>query len=75
MSLTRTTLRIDTNLKKEAERQATEDETTLQAIFNDALEQYLNTKSKLKATRIVFQTHDLGTPLDGLKRGDFYPEV
>ena len=74
MNITRTTLRIDPSLKKAAERQAAEEETMLQAVFNDALEQYLENKAKVKATKIVFYTHDLGEPLDNLKRGDFYPE-
>jgi signal recognition particle GTPase len=75
MNLTRTTLRINTNLKKAAEKQAIKEDTTLQAVFNEALEQYLNKKAKDSARKIVFHTHDLGVPLDNLKRNDFYPKV
>ena len=75
MNLARTTLRINTNLKKAAEKQAAEEDTTLQVIFNNALEQYFNNKAKKKAQKIIFQTHDLGKPLDNLKRSDFYPKV
>lgn len=75
MRLTRTTLRIDTNLKRAAEKRAIDEDTTLQAIFNDALEQYLDKKAKTKAHKIVFRTHDLGSPLDNLQRSDYYPKV
>lgn len=75
MNLTRTTLRIDANLKRAAEQQAIEDDTTLQTIFNSALEQYLDKKAKVKARKIIFHTHDLGEPLDKLKRSDYYPKV
>ena len=72
MNLTRTTLRINSNLKKAAEKQALQENRTLQSIFNDALEQYLVTDSKKKAKKIVFKTHDLGEPLDNLTRSDYY---
>jgi hypothetical protein len=72
MNLTRTTLRINTNLKQAAEKQALQENRTLQSIFNDALEQYLVTDSKKKASKIVFKTHDLGMPLDNLTRSDYY---
>ncbi len=75
MNLTRTTLRINTNLKLAAQKQATRDNTTLQAIFNNALEQYLNNKAKIAARKIVFRTHDLGRPLDNLQRSDYYPDL
>lgn len=74
MNLTRTTLRIDTGLKQAAEKQAVEEDTTLQAIFNAALEQYLDKKAKNTARKIVFKTHDLKKPLDNLRRGDYYPK-
>ncbi len=74
MNLTRTTLRLNTNLKRAAEKRAVEKDTTLQSIFNDALEQYLNKKAKNDAKRIVFHVHDLGKPIDNLKRGDYYPK-
>ncbi|HEY1835885.1 MAG TPA: hypothetical protein VGG13_03630 [Candidatus Saccharimonadales bacterium] len=73
--LTRTTLRIDTNLKRAAEKQAAENDTTLQAVFNSALEQYLRSQANAKARKIVFYTHDLGKPLDNLRRTDYYPKV
>ncbi len=75
MDMIRTTLRLDPRLKKDAEKQAIENGTTLQALFNDALEVYLNNKAKTKAKKIVFHTHDLGEPLDNLSRGDYYPEI
>lgn len=72
--LLRTTLRIEENLKKEAERKAVENNTTLQEIFNHALERYLKNEAKKEAKRIVFKTHHLGIPLDHLSRDDFYDD-
>lgn len=75
MNLTRTTLRINTDLKRAAEKRAAATDTTLQAVFNEALGQYLDNKAKQSAQKIVFHTHDLGKPLDNLKRSDYYPKV
>lgn len=72
--LMRTTLRIEENLKRIAEQKALEEDTTLQAIFNEALESYLQKEAEKKAKKIVFKTHDLGVPLDNLTREDFYPK-
>jgi hypothetical protein len=72
--LVRTTLRINENLKKSAEKKALQTNTTLQYIFNTALAQYLEQDAKNEAKGIVFKTHDLGDPLDNLTRSDFYPK-
>lgn len=72
--LIRTTLRIEENLKKSAERKALDEDTTLQDIFNKALASYLQNQTKKKAKKIVFITHNLGTALDNLRRKDYYPE-
>lgn len=72
MDLTRTTLRVKTQLKKQAQRLALEQEKTLQDIFNLALEDYLSKKAEKKAKKLVFHTHDLGTKLDNLTRDDMY---
>lgn len=45
MNIIRITLRLDPRLKHDAEKQAIKNSTTLQALFNDALEQYLNNKA------------------------------
>jgi hypothetical protein len=74
MQLIRTTLRLKDNLKKRADRKALEENTSLQAIFNRALEAYLDQQAKHNEKKIVFKTHDLGIPLDNLTRDDFYPE-
>jgi len=71
--LLRTTLRVKENLKKAAEYRALEENTTLQEIFNRALENYLQEDAKKQAKKIVFKTHNLGVPLDNLAREDFYP--
>lgn len=70
--LIRTTLRIKEDLKKNAERKALQDDVTLQEIFNRALEVYLEKEAKKEAKNIVFKTHNLGIPLDKLRRGDYY---
>lgn len=75
MNTIRTTLRLAPELKRAAEKQAIESGTTLQALFNNALDQYLNANAKAKAKKIVFHTHDLGEALDNLRRGDYYPEI
>ena len=72
--LVRTTLRIEENLKKTAERKALQDDTTLQEIFNRALAQYINREAKKEAKELVFKTHHLGEALDNLTRDDFYPD-
>ena len=74
MQLIRTTLRIKENLKKQAEKKAFEENVSLQAIFNAALELYLEKEAKSRAKKIVFKTHDLGVALDNLRRDDFYPD-
>ena len=72
--LIRTTLRLKENIKRSAEKKAHEDNTTLQDIFNRALEEYLQKDAKKQAKKIVFKPHDLGVPLDNLRREDFYDE-
>jgi len=77
MTLTRTTLRIKTQLKKQAEKLALEEDKSLQDIFNLALEKYLISKAEKKAKKLVFHTHNLGSKLDNLTRDDVYeaPEI
>ncbi len=70
--LVRTTLRIHDHLKKSAQRKALEEDTTLQDIFNKALEQYLQNQAKKEAKKIVFKTYHLGKELDNLTRDDIY---
>ncbi len=73
MSLTRTTLRIDKNLKQIAEKRAIDEGSTLQAIFNQALEDYLKRAAK-REVKIMFHGHNLGAPTDKLTRSDYYPD-
>jgi len=72
MQLIRTTVRIKAQLKKLVEMKAFEDETSFQVIVNHALERYLEEEGKKEAKKIVFKTHNLGKPLDNLKRADYY---
>lgn len=72
--LVRTTLRLKENLKKTAEHKALREDTTLQEIFNRALEDYLEKEAKKEAKKIVFKSYHLGKKLDNLTRDDFYPE-
>ena len=74
MQLIRTSLRLKENLKKRAEKKAFDENVSLQTIFNRALDTYLDQKAKREASRIIFKTHHLGTPLDNLTRDDFYPD-
>lgn len=74
MQLVRTTLRIKTTLKKAVEKKALEQDTTLQELFNLALERYLEEEGKKEAKKIVFKTHNLGAPLDNLRREDYYSD-
>ncbi|MBI3103438.1 hypothetical protein HYZ05_00700 [Candidatus Daviesbacteria bacterium] len=70
--LVRTTLRIEENLKKSAERKALDEDTTLQDIFNKALASYLQNQTKKKAKKLIIKSFDLGVPLDNLTRDDIY---
>ena len=72
--LLRTTLRVKENLKKAAEYRALEENTTLQEIFNRALERYIEEGEKKEARKIVFKPHRLGVPLDNLTRDDYYSD-
>jgi len=57
-----------------AEKKAFEEDTSLQEIFNKALASYLEKEGQKEAKKIIFKTHNLGRPLDNLKRADFYPK-
>lgn len=72
MKLVRTSLRVKSELKKAAEKYAFSEETTLQNIFNNALEEYLKTKTRQKAKELIFRSHSFGVPLDNLTRDDYY---
>lgn len=72
MKMVATTLRIEENLKKAAEQRALDLGISFQALFNRALESYLQSDSQEHAKKIVFLAQDLGMPLDNLTRDDFY---
>lgn len=72
--LVRTTLRLNPTLKKAAEIKAAQLDTTMQALFNDALAEYLDNMSKKKAKKIVFKSQNIGQPLDNLTREDILAE-
>ena len=73
LQLTRTTLRLDSRLKRAAEDRARQQATTLQAIFNKALEEYLERDAEQRA-EVIFRTHNLGGKLDNLTRDDYYDD-
>lgn len=75
MQLTRTTLRLDKNLKKDVEKLALEEETSVQKIMNDALSDFLKKAAKKKAGIRFIPTHNLGVPLDNLTRNDYYDRL
>ena len=72
MQLVRTTFRLQGALKKAAEKQALEEDTTFQDILQRALGDYIAKSAKEKAKKFVLHTHDLGVPLDNLTRDDIY---
>lgn len=74
MDLTRTTIRIHPELKKEVQTLAIEESTTFQDVVIDALHAYIQTKAKKKAKKLVFHAQSLGVPLDNLTRADFYDD-
>jgi hypothetical protein len=73
MALIRTTLRIEQNLKKEAEKMALEQGLTLQYIFNEALRNAVTTKKPTtkKPDVIFYDKAIIGMP-ENLTRDDFY---
>ena len=73
MQLIRTTLRLPPDLKKAAERAAFDENRTLQDVFHRALRHYVETRARKRVKKIVFKTHNLGVPLDHLRRDDYYP--
>jgi hypothetical protein len=75
MQLVRTSLRLKKPLKTEAERIAREQETSLQQVFNDALEKYLFDLNKRRAKKMKIPTIDLGVPLDNLTRDFYYGDI
>jgi len=72
MQLVRTTIRLNSQLKKFAEMKALEENSSLQEVVNKALEKFLENEGKKEAKKIVFRTHHLGNPLDNLTRDDYY---
>lgn len=72
MQLVRTTLRLDSHLKKSAEMLALRNDQTFQEVLNQALAQYLTKVAKNDAKKIVFHTHNFGTPIENLTRDDVY---
>lgn len=73
LPLTRTTLRLNSRLKRIAEERARQSNTTLQDVFNQALEEYLDRTAKRQA-KLIFHSHSLGRPLDNLTRDDYYDQ-
>jgi regulator of replication initiation timing len=72
MNLVRTTLRLDKDLKKQAELLAVRENTTLQAVMNEALRERLNKTAKKRAKLLVLPKIDLGVPVDNITRDEMY---
>lgn len=72
MQLVRTTVRLQADMKKAAEKQALEEDTTLQELLHRALTDYLVKSAKGRVRKFVLHTHNLGIPLDNLTRDDIY---
>lgn len=73
MELEKTTLRINRNLKKQAHKLATKQNTTLQHIFNQALLYYMNTLHDEKRQEEPFRikTFNIGVK-DLPRRSELY---
>jgi hypothetical protein len=74
MLFTRTTVRLEPSLKKEAELKALELNLSFQSLFSEALRAYLRSARKKKAKRIIFHAQSLGDPTPDLTREDFYAD-
>lgn len=76
MTIVRTTLRLDENLKKEAQLYAVSNGVTLQEVFNTALRAHLKRqKNKQQKQKLLkLRPVDLGINLDNLTRDDIYGE-
>ena len=74
MQLVRTTLRLDSDLKKSAEMLALKNNQSFQDIVATALKDYLKNSAKNEAKILFLPSHDLGAPLDNLTRDDYYDE-
>lgn len=74
MKYTRTTVRIETPLKKAVDMLSAQTNMTFQKIINQALEKYLRDQNNQLAKKIVFKEVDLGSGLDNLSRDDYYQD-
>ena len=74
MQYTRTTVRIQTPIKKAADLLAAQGNLTFQTIINQALSKYLNSAQQDIAKKITFKTVNLGKGFDNLTRDDYYDE-
>ena len=74
MQLTRTTVRLQPQIKKAAERKALELDISFQALLEKAVEAYLYQESQHKAHQLVFHDKKMGVPLDQLDREDIYAD-
>ena len=75
MALVRTTLRIEKNLKLQAQKMALEQGLTLQYIFNEALRKVVTNENKLTTKpEIKFFDKNMGNMPDILTRDYFYDD-
>lgn len=74
MELVRTTLRLKKNLKLAAQRIAFEERTTLQAVLNAALLEYIAGRKLKSQKKIKIKSFNLGASLDNLTRDDYYDD-
>jgi hypothetical protein len=75
MQLSRTTIRLQTDLKKAAQHYAIQHERSFQDVINEALERFLQfTEVERDVPPIVFKSKSLGAPTDNLTREDIYAD-
>lgn len=70
MNMIRTSLRLKSELKKEAEIRALKENITFQELFNDALYDFL--KGKKRINKIVFNDKPISKKMNHLTRDDIY---
>jgi len=72
MKKVRTTLKIEENLKTQAELKAVKERITLQDIFNNALRSYLREQTKKDVKKLVFHDKAIDKNMGNLSRNEIY---
>ena len=74
MQLVRTTIRLDPELKKKAQKLALEQDKSFQELIVEALDKYFEEEATKKAEEFFVPDFDLGKNINKLSRDDIYGE-